>query len=289
MKQKETKKNARKRNILLVLVSLFVVLALAAGFVVYRNYSAIAGFLRGMQASSEDLQSQKEQNDQKQQELLNDLVPAVTFRDLTDEERAMLESGLLSEEEALALIRGETLAPTPSTETPAETTAVPVETTVPTSPVTEAVATEPVTTAQTTAQTTAETTAASSDTVSAGVAAALARQEEIIAEIYLLRATYLTEIDKLIQGAKQEYLALPKEERSLAAKMKIVEKLIPKGNKLEDECDAKMEALLSELTSVLQAQGLPTDVVAQIRATYKEQKEIKLAELYQAYGGKLEQ
>ena len=289
MKQKETKKNARKRNILLVLVSLFVVLALAAGFVVYRNYSAIAGFLRGMQASSEDLQSQKEQNDQKQQELLNDLVPAVTVRDLTDEERAMLESGLLSEEEALALIRGETLAPTPSTETPAETTAVPVETTVPTSPVTEAVETEPVTTAQTTAQTTAETTAASSDTVSAGVAAALARQEEIIAEIYLLRAIYLTEIDKLIQGAKQEYLALPKEERSLAAKMKIVEKLIPKGNKLEDECDAKMEALLSELTSVLQAQGLPTDVVAQIRATYKEQKEIKLAELYQAYGGKLEQ
>lgn len=289
MKQKETKKNARKRNILLVLVSLFVVLALAAGFVVYRNYSAIAGFLRGMQASSEDLQSQKEQNDQKQQELLNDLAPAVTFRDLTDEERAMLESGLLSEEEALALIRGETLAPIPSTEAPVETTAVPVETTEPTAPVTEAVETEPVTTAQTTAQTTAETTAASSDTASAGVAAALARQEEIIAEIYLLRATYLTEIDKLIQGAKQEYLALPKEERSLAAKMKIVEKMIPKGNKLEDECDAKMEALLGELTSVLQAQGLPTDVVAQIRATYKEQKEIKLAELYQAYGGKLEQ
>jgi len=272
MEKKEMKKISRKMTVLIILLSVLLVLLLAVGLVVYRYYSALAGFYKGATQSSEAVQSQKAENDKKAQDLLNDLVPEVTYRDLTDEERAMLESGLLSEEDALALIRGETLAPAVTaaepveTTEPAETTAEPVETT-----------SAPVTTAKPAETTAAETTVNAS-----------ARQEEIIAEIYLLRATYLNEIDKLIKDTKQMYIDLPKEEKTLANKMKIVEKMIPKGNKLEDDCDARMEELLSELTGILQQQGASTAIVDEIRATYNEQKELKLAELYQQYGSKLE-
>ena len=114
------------------------------------------------------------------------------------------------------------------------------------------------------------------------------RIDEIIAEIYLLRATYLNKIDQLIKDAKATYIALPKNQHNLQGKMRVVERyLIPKGNALEAECDAKMRTLLAELKGLLNDLGMSTEIINEIQKTYNEQKEIKKTELYNQYSSKL--
>lgn len=285
MEPVEKKPGKRGRVALCILLALLLVIG--GALFLLRRWLSLGHYI--LTTTPEAVQSDKAENDKKTNELLQELIPDVTMRDLTEEERALLASGALTYEDALALIRGETVAPEttaiPETTAVPETTAAPETTAVPGQPAEPPAATTAVTTAATTAATTVTTAAT---TTAPDLAAVMRRQEEIIAEIYLLRATYLNEIDKLIKDTKQMYIDLPKEQKTLAGKMKIVEKMIPVGNKLEDDCDARMEVLLTELTDILQQQNLSTAIVDEIRKTYAEQKNLKLAELYNEYGGHLE-
>jgi len=245
--------------------------------------------------TSEDaVESQKVENDKKTHELL-DKVSDITMRDLTDEERKMLQEGLLTYEDAMKLIMGETLAPV--TSAPAsEDTDVPEETTTATQSVVPAIVTEETDTvtkpAETTAVTTAVTTVVTtSATTSIGIeidpekiVALKQRQNEIIAEIYLLRATYLNKIDELIVTSREEYIALPKDKHNLSGKLEFAEKvIIPRGYALEDECDSKMEVLLDELRGILESLGTDASLVGEINSAYKEQKRLKKTELINEY------
>lgn len=285
--EEEMKPQKKRRGRVWLCILLALLLVIGVALFLVRRWLSLGHYI--LTTTPEAVQSDKAENDKKTNELLHQLIPDVTMRDLTEEERAMLASGALSYEDALKLIRGETLAPAETvlpetadvpveTTVPEETTAVSAVTTAPEVPVTTAPPKVP-------AVTTAKTTAKEPEL---DLAATLRRQEEIIAEIYLLRATYLNEIDALIQGMKDTYDALPKERKNLQSKIRIAERTMPKGYALEDECDAKMEALLTELTGILQVQALSTDIVDEIRKTYEEQKELKLAELYNQYGSKLE-
>ena len=153
-------------------------------------------------------------------------------------------------------------------------------------PVAITTATSAATTA-TTVSTTVTTTAASTIADSIDKTTLQNRQSEIIAEIYLLRATYLNEIDALIAQTKAAYIALPKEQHTLTGKLTIVEQMIPQGNALEDASDAKMDVLLAELASVLKQLGSSTAIIDEIRQTYDEQKLLKKTELYNEYMPKL--
>lgn len=270
-------KAAKKRGgkIFLTVICIIFAALLVVGYI-FREEIYIA--ISAITSSDEAIESQKAENDKKTQELL-DKLSDVTMRDLTEEERKMLESGLLSEEEALKLIMGET--PAPETTVPApETTDLPDET----AETTEAEVTEAVVTEATTAATTVATTETSAAPDAEKIAALSNRKNEIIAEIYLLRATYLNKIDELIKNSKAEYVALPKEKHNMSGKLEMVEKvIIPKGNALEAECDLKMDALLLELDEVLEGLGEDKSLITEVENAYIEQKRLKKTELINTY------
>ena len=196
----------------------------------------------------------------------------------------MLLEGKLSSADALILIQGGVLTEeTTAAEVPEETTEQP--------DVTDVIEVSDVTTAPDTADLpeTSETQVTSkapevTSSTAIDTDALLARQNEIIAEIFLLRATYLNEIDELIKASKKEYVALPKEKHNLKGKLEMVEKvIIPKGNALEKECDSKMDVLLDELGGILKQTGQSDTVVKEIKKTYAEQKNIKKTELVNQY------
>lgn len=298
MESVQNKKRHPVRNALLIIL-LILLSAVAAVLFIFGDELML--LYRGLTTTAEAIESQRIENDKKTNELLDRLTVEGTMRDLTDEERAMLNSGELSREEALALIKGETKPAETTVVIPDNTTAIsdaatssdaPADTTeaadneqsdVPktTEPSVQATAppkqTEKPQVTTSTAATT-EKPAAPEDSE-----ALYARIDEIIAEIYLLRATYLNEIDTLIKNTKAEYIALPKEQHNLTGKMRLVERMIPKGNALEAQCDASMEALLTELKDILDKLSLDTDIIDEIKATYAEQKEIKKTELYNQY------
>ena len=298
IKPAEKQKRHAVRNVILIILA---VLILAGGIFAFAFRRYINILASGVSKSEEQIHSMQAENDKKTQDILNELV-VVTMRDLTEEERQMLASGELTPEQALILIKGGTLESIETTVTETVTTA-PVEivtteaievavTVVVTAPekleeVTTqkpAVTTAQTTTAQTTSATTAQTTAKPIE----NEAALRARIEEIIAEIYLLRAEYLNAIDKTIYEAKLEYMAMPKAKHTLQGKMQFVTNtLVPRGNALEAECDAKINALLVELEDILNKLGESTAIIDEIKKVYREQKDLKLTELTNEYSSKL--
>ncbi len=271
MKTQANTKKHTVRNVLLILLALLLITGGVLAYT-YRDYLKHASSLyKGMTHSSEEISSMQAENDKKTNELLNELA-VETMRDLTDEERQKLAKGELSASEAISLIQG--LMPPLDIEVTA---------------ITEATSAEVTSAEDTPKTTTAAKPVAKPEPIPSEREIALRnRISEIIAEIYLLRATYLNKIDDLIASTKQEYNALPKEQKNLQGKMRLVERsLIPKGNALEKECDASMNVLLSELKGILSELKMGTEIITEIQNTYKEQKELKMAELYGQYSSKL--
>ena len=293
------KATENKKHILRsVLLIILAVLVLSAGVVayLYRDYlGQLSSLYKGFKYSSDEISSMKVENDKKTNELLNELVE-VTMRDLTEEEIKLLASGELSESDAISLIQG--LMPLGSavadstvavTDESKEVSKADSEASTLASTAQEG--DKPSSPASTTASTTASTSAAqkpSEALTPEEVQAAKDRISGIIAEIYLLRATYLYKIDDLIASSKLEYLKLPKEQRGLKGKIQIVDRYLrPKGKELEAECDGKMNALLSEMKQLLIKLDMSTGIIDEIEFTYKEQKELKMAELYGEYSPSL--
>ena len=279
------KKKHPVRNTLLIILALIII---AAAVLIIANWKTVMRIYKGVSYSADEISSMQNENDKKTNELLNELA-VETMRDLTDEERALLASGELSESDAISLIQG-LLPPLnfgdkPTTEHTSQTVSAP-EKDSPEEISTDAEKAEPSEDIISTETEPAEVTEPTETTVDEN-AKLQNRISEIIAEIYLLRANYLNKIDALIEESKQTYLALPKSQRGTTAKLRIIENTVrPKGTLLEKECDASMDVLLNELKGILKQLNLGTEIVKEIEKTYKEQKDLKMAELYNKYAPK---
>ncbi len=299
----EIAQKKQKHPIRNALLAVFAVLLLIIGSVAFVLRDEIKIFCQSLNKTPEAIASERVEIDKEANELFNKLTTGF-MRDLTEEERKLLASGLLSPEEALALIKGEKPASTSEkTETdipkaeissPEDETAVPDKTTeiVDNKPEkTEPAETKPP--AVTTPQAQNPKPPAATQGQKPGEltpeeeAALYLRIDDIIAEMYLLRATYLNEIEALIDNMKYEYIALPKEKHTLEHRVAIVEKNLPKGTKLENDCDAKMEALLLELSEILTKLNSDTTIIYEIRQNYAAQKTNKKMEIYNKYSSKL--
>ncbi|MBQ7660511.1 MAG: hypothetical protein IJS44_00475 [Clostridia bacterium] len=264
-------KNKKKTGIILLCILLVILIILCGVWFafrkqisfLYRSYTQISDIGA---IPKEDVAARQEENDKKTQQL-SDALSDIAVRDLTEEERAALAKGELSEEDALLLILGETVPAVP----PAET----------------ADRAQPDTAAETTAQNagspTPDTQDLSRSTAEKDAAARAAKKRSVLAEIYLLRAEFLNRIDALIDNAIVRYKALPKEKRGTVAKLNIGQALMADGEDLETECDGRMQALLDRLRALLVEGGEPTDILNEIEDAYKEQKQLKKVELINKY------
>ncbi|MBR0278162.1 MAG: hypothetical protein IJQ50_06870 [Clostridia bacterium] len=106
---------------------------------------------------------------------------------------------------------------------------------------------------------------------------------ELVVDVYLLKADYLSRIYGLITQIESEWNAVPYEERTLTKKFAVIRKYMDKGSKLERECDKKMDALLKELEKELKASGKDTSIISEITALYNEEKAVKKAALLGKY------
>ena len=109
------------------------------------------------------------------------------------------------------------------------------------------------------------------------------KKDDIIADIYILRAEYLNEIDRLLEEAKSDIRQIPKDKRTVSKMMGFVKKYTEKGTLLESECDKKMEGLLVKLEGELKRNKENLTIVADIRNYYKQEKELKKSELLKIY------
>lgn len=293
----ETAKPKKKRHVGLAVFLCIVLLLLAVlGGIAWRYRAGIAVLIDNVGKTPEQASAEQADYERRTQELLDKLSGGgVTLSTLSEADRARLKNGEITPAEAVAIIMGlaATTAPVtadttlpPDGSDPAVTT-VPVDpavTTVPVGPVgpdTPATsgtsgATEPAAFTGTTAP--AVTTAPAASTVSPAV-------QQIIADIYLLRAEFINKLDALIEEGKAEVNAIPKEKRTASVKLEFMNRYLDRGEALEAECDARLEALLSDMTAQLKADGGDLSLVEDARALYIQEKKIRKAELYRKYVG----
>ena len=293
----ETAKPKKKRHVGLAVFLCIVLLLLAVlGGIAWRYRAGIAVLIDNVGKTPEQASAEQADYERRTQELLDKLSGGgVTLSTLSEADRARLKNGEITPAEAVAIIMGlaATTAPVtadttlpPDGSDPAVTT-VPVDLVGPDTPVgpvgpdTPATsgtsgATEPAAFTGTTAP--AVTTAPAASTVSPAV-------QQIIADIYLLRAEFINKLDALIEEGTAEVNAIPKEKRTASVKLEFMNRYLDRGEALEAECDARLEALLSDMTAQLKADGGDLSLVEDARALYIQEKKIRKAELYRKYVG----
>ena len=284
----ETAKPKKKRHVGLAVFLCIVLLLLAVlGGIAWRYRAGIAVLIDNVGKTPEQASAEQADYERRTQELLDKLSGGgVTLSTLSEADRARLKNGEITPAEAVAIIMGlaATTAPVtadttlpPDGSDPAVTT-VPVDPVGPDTPATSGTsgATEPAAFTGTTAP--AVTTAPAASTVSPAV-------QQIIADIYLLRAEFINKLDALIEEGTAEVNAIPKEKRTASVKLEFMNRYLDRGEALEAECDARLEALLSDMTAQLKADGGDLSLVEDARALYIQEKKIRKAELYRKYVG----
>lgn len=284
-------KPKKRRTGLIVFLCILLLLLAVLGGVLWRYRAGLAILIDNFGKSSEQVSAEREDYEKKTQELLDKLSGGgITLAALSEEDRARLKNGEITPAEAVAIIMGlagstaeeSTAAPTApiapdATTVPAETT-TPVETTVSDKTTQPAATTAPVTPA---GPAMSDTTAAT--TAPAPATSAARAVEDVISEIYLLRAEFLNKIDLMIADGTAEVEATPKEKRTLTFKIELMNRYMDRGNALEKECDARMEQLLAELEAALRQSGGDLSLIDEVRALYAQEKKLYKAELYQKY------
>lgn len=288
MNPEETAKPKKKRHVGLAVFLCIVLLLLAVlGGIAWRYRAGIAVLIDNVGKTPEQASAEQADYERRTQELLDKLSGGgVTLSTLSEADRVRLKNGEITPAEAVAIIMGlaATTAPVTADTTLPPDGSDPAVSTVPVGPVvpdTSAAsgtsgATEPAAFTGTTAP--AVTTAPAASTVSPAV-------QQIIADIYLLRAEFINKLDALIEEGTAEVNAIPKEKRTASVKLEFMNRYLDRGEALEAECDARLEALLSDMTAQLKADGGDLSLVEDARALYIQEKKIRKAELYRKYVG----
>ncbi len=105
-----------------------------------------------------------------------------------------------------------------------------------------------------------------------------ARVQNLFAQLYVLRASFNTQLDNLIGECIQEFLALDPAEQTRAAKIRIVYARMDDVTAMEANCDAQVESIAAQLDEIDPALG------TKARQYYKNEKDLKKASLIETYG-----
>ena len=240
----------------LVLGVLLLLLIAGAGLVWWQKEN-IKALKTGLQYSSEEIETKLQEN----QQAIKDAVDArseVVIRDVTEEERAALKEGTLSQEELVdLLINNETVKAPPKQQT--------TEPTAQGSTPEEKPAELPAQTEQPEPQPTP---------VESEYQKALSA---IIAEVYVLREQYTIELDNMFETAKAEYGAMREAKVSKEKLISWAAGYVSKASGLEKSCDRKMDDVVVRLEKLIKENHGDLSLVDTVVYTYASEKSLKKA------------
>lgn len=102
------------------------------------------------------------------------------------------------------------------------------------------------------------------------------KASKCIAQMYVLKSSFTSRLDRLFNEAKAYYISLTPEQRK-TAKTELMDKYYSQVSALEYECDTKVNAILSELDAELTLTGEDKSIINKIRDAYNQEKSLKKA------------
>ncbi len=232
----------KKRKGLKIFLIIFGIIFLMGGCAVIWQWDNIQAVVYFMKYSKEDLETMAVEN----QTLMDEAVSTLEMipRELTEEENKALESGVITEQDAVEISLGVTTLP----EKVEEKKNLPESAAKPAATPTEAPKPQKV------------------DRVS-----------ELVAQMYVLKSSFISKLDALAAQAIAEYSATPAAQRTSSWKTSKMTKFTSMASVLEAECDAQVEGIITELRAELKKNGGDMSLINTIRSTYDSEKQIKKA------------
>lgn len=232
----------------------------------WNNISAALSFVR---FSQEELEEKLVANDQTIKDAVAK-VPEVTIREVTEEERAALRDGTMTQEELV-----QSLLQKPESEPKPEPEQAPKPQTTPqTKPDQKP---EPQAPAQSTQQPQTEPEASAPPEKEPEPSEYEQQVNALIAEVFVLREEFLIKLDELMAQAMADYKALSPEDRTGSKLMGMVSDYLSKGLALEKECDARVEGICARLEVVQRENGGDLSLVDTVFDNYVNEKSLKKA------------
>ncbi len=106
---------------------------------------------------------------------------------------------------------------------------------------------------------------------------------DLIAQLYVLKSSFMSRLASLEAEGNAEYYNTPKEKRTNEWKGAMIAKYTSKIAGMEAECDARVEALISQIKAEISKNGGDMSIIDTVRATYENEKQIKKAQYMNAY------
>ena len=252
------KKKKRTPMIVCAVIGIIIIGIAAVVFILYNwQKNNIEALRYAMDYSSDEIADQLEDSDKQTQERLSEIA-GVTMRPLTDEEARLLADGEITQEEAVLLITGEaTLEAIRSGEY------LNAEEKSPASESGNDVSSEYGRSGEN------RGSGGSSGGQDVDISSTLAK-------IYALEGEFTASVESLISQAKADLGSMSTSE--------LIRKYSGLASSMEGDCDSRLEALLGELESKLDASGGDKSIINEIRDAYNNKKSLKKAELLSKFG-----
>lgn len=235
------------KAVLLVILAIILVALIVAGVVVYKNWNTVSALYYSFTGQSEQVDINKVDTDKRAEEAIKD-YGIENIRPLDEEETEKLNSGELTEEEAIKIVlgredeRSDTSTSTENTNENNSSNKVP----------------EPL------KGSTDEEIKKKKDEIA-----------ELIGKMYVLKAKFSNELSAVESWVHSEYNRVRTANGgtiSTAEKWTIGKAAYSRALALEGDCDSQVSAILNRLTVLLEETGQSTKLVSEIRAAYENEK-----------------
>lgn len=236
---------------------------LGVGALVFGQWNNISAALSFVRFSQAELEEKLANNDRAIKDAVTQ-VPEVSIRDVTEEERAALRDGTLTQQDLVQSLLQ------PAQPQPEQPEKVPE-----TKPTQEPEKQPEASSTSSPEQKPAESTPARQETPPQSEYEQ--KVNELVAEVLVLREEFLIRLDSLQAEALAAYKALPADQRSKSKLLSFASGYLSKGLAMERECDARIEAIVSELEQVLLEYGGDISIAEKVFDTYVEEKSLKKA------------
>ena len=116
------------------------------------------------------------------------------------------------------------------------------------------------------------TTTAASTEQTAAPSSYDAELQDLINQLYAVKARAESRLNSAIQSAKSEYHALPSNEQTQSRKLSIVMSKSSELKNLQSSCDSEVNTILNKMRKLLRENGQSTALADQALASYESQK-----------------
>lgn len=100
---------------------------------------------------------------------------------------------------------------------------------------------------------------------------------QYMSELYRLQNEYTAKAEATIAEGASYYESIKKHPQDAAARASTITKFTSVVRNLEKECDSEVETVIKNMTADLNAIGADTSIIESVRATYANEKQLKLS------------